>query len=69
MAYDLDKDGREEVVIIVRNVGSGSYISAKAIKYDGKSLSVLTNIDGLNKDLDPIQSLESAFNKASNPTP
>jgi hypothetical protein len=65
IAYDLDKDGGDEIVVIVRNVGTGSYISAKAIKYNGKSVMVLLGLDGLNKDVNPIQSLESAFNKSS----
>jgi hypothetical protein len=68
MAYDLDKDGSDEIVVIVRNVGTGSYLSVKAIKYDGKSISVLLALDGLNKDANPIQSLQSAFNDTSGPT-
>lgn len=68
-AYDVDKDGDDEIVVIVRSVGTGSYISARAFKYNGKTLSVLISLDGLDKDIDPVQSLESAFNKASNPTP
>jgi len=68
MTYDLDKDGSDEIVIIVRNVGTGSYLSAKAIKYNGKSARVLLSLNGLNKDVNPIQSLESAFNKSLNLT-
>jgi rRNA maturation protein Rpf1 len=67
--YDLDKDGSDEIVVIVRNVGTGSYLSVKAIKYEANSLRVLNSLGGLNKDADPIKSLESAFHNTSKATP
>ena len=63
--YDLDKDGGDEIIVVVRNVGTGNYISVTAIKYEGTSLRVLSGLDGLSKDVDPVKYLNSAFSKAS----
>jgi hypothetical protein len=67
--YDLDKDGGDEIIVIVRSVGTGNYISVTAIKYEGHSLKVLSGLDGLTKDVDPIKSLAYAFSQASGAAP
>ena len=56
---DLDQDGNEEVIVIIRSAGSGGYLSAKAIKIAGDELSVIRSAEGLAWDADPINALRS----------
>jgi PliI/PliC-like inhibitor of I-type lysozyme len=54
---DLDGDGRAEVVVIVRAVGTGGYISADAFRYRNRSLELAAAVADLDKRADPIQAL------------
>lgn len=64
-AHDLDRNGTEAIVVILRSAGTGSYLSAEAIQYTGKSLILIISVDGLEKSGNPIQALELAFKKGS----
>lgn len=54
---DIDKDGREEIVVIIRNVGTGSYLSADAYSIDKKQLKLRASVTELAKDADPLEAL------------
>jgi len=64
--YDIDDDGAVEIIVIVRNVGTGSYLSADAIQYQDASLNLLVSVGGLEKDQDPIPFLRVAYDEAYN---
>ena len=51
---DVDGDDRPEIVVIIRSVGSGGYLSADAFRYGSGSLEFIGSISGLDKAADPI---------------
>ena len=55
--HDLDGDGRPEVVVIVRAVGSGGYLSADAFRYRNRLLELAVAVADLDKSANPIQAL------------
>lgn len=63
--HDLDGDGRPEVVVIVRAVGSGGYLSADAFRYQSRSLELAVAVSDLDKSADPIQALRDKFKKTT----
>lgn len=65
-AHDIDGDAVAEVIVIVRNAGSGGYLSADAFKYKDRDLSLIASVNGLAQDEDPLQSLMIFRNKISN---
>ena len=68
--HDLDGDGRPEVVVIVRSVGSGGYLSADAFRYRTRSLEFAVSVSDLDKRADPIQALRDKLKvPAENRTP
>ena len=62
--HDLDGDGIPEVVVIVRSVGSGGYLSADAFRYRNKSLELAVAVSDLDKRADPIQALRDKLKTA-----
>ena len=64
--HDIDEDGTAEIIVIIRNVGTGSYLSADAIQYRDKSLRLLGSVGGLEKDENPILALKKAYREAPN---
>jgi len=61
--HDIDMDGKDEVIVIIRNAGTGSYLSADAIQYNEGSLTLLVTVNGLESKEDPIRALEIAHRK------
>lgn len=61
---DLDGDGRPEIVVIIRSVGSGGYLSADAFRYRTKSLEFIGSVSDLDKGADPIRAMRDKI-KAS----
>jgi len=57
---DIDGDGKPEIAVTVRCVGTGSYLSADAFAFDKKRLWLRASVDGLAKDADPIAALKKA---------
>ncbi|MDA0577931.1 MAG: MliC family protein [Verrucomicrobia bacterium] len=51
---DIDHDGSVEVVVVIRSVGTGSYLSADAFTFNGKQLHVTATASGLPKDADCV---------------
>jgi hypothetical protein len=54
---DLDGDGRDEVVVVIRSVGSGGYLSAQALAVTNKRIEVRSSVKDLPKDADPVAAL------------
>lgn len=54
---DLDGDGSPEVVVIVRSVGSGGYLSADAFQLRDEAPTLLETVAGLEPAADPIRAL------------
>lgn len=54
---DLDGDGRDELVVVIRSAGSGGYLSAQALSIANKQIEVRSSVKGLPKDADPIAAL------------
>ena len=59
--HDVDKNGTDEAIVIMRSVGTGSYLSAEAIQYKDKSLTLLVAVEGLEKNDDPVAALENSY--------
>jgi len=54
---DIDKDGTEEIIIIIRAAGTGGYLSADAFNYQSKKFNLIANVTDLPKNTDPIHKL------------
>jgi len=64
---DVDRDGREEIVIVMRSVGTGSYLTAHAITVRDKRLEMRAMVVGIAKDADPVAALLAATAKEADP--
>jgi Periplasmic lysozyme inhibitor of I-type lysozyme len=58
---DVDGDDRAEIVVIIRSVGSGGYVSADAFRYRTRSLEFIGSVSHLDKGTDPIPALRDKF--------
>jgi hypothetical protein len=56
---DLDGNDSYEIIVVIRSVGTGSYLSADAYNFDGSALMHLASVSGLAKDADPIAALRN----------
>ena len=59
---DVDGDDKPEIVVTIRTVGAGGYISADAFRYQNGSLEFTASVSDLDKKADPIQVLRGKFN-------
>lgn len=57
---DIDGDGKPELVVTVRNAGTGSYLSAAAFAFDKKRVWLQASVADLAKDADPVAALKKA---------
>ena len=57
MIQDINEDGAEEIIIIIRSAGTGGYLSADAFQYQSKLLKLIVNIIDLRKNAEPIHEL------------
>ena len=58
---DLDGDGKPEIVVTIRSVGSGGYVSADAFRYKSKLLEFIGSVSNLDKGADPVQTMRDKF--------
>ncbi|HEY6774025.1 MAG TPA: PliI family lysozyme inhibitor of I-type lysozyme [Oxalicibacterium sp.] len=58
---DVDGDGKPDIVVTVRAAGSGGFLSADAFRFDGKVLTLLSSVTGLDGNADPVAALKTAF--------
>ena len=61
---DVDGDGRDEIVVIVRCAGTGSYLSAHAFAIDQKRLVLRASVADLARDADPVSALKKTKGKS-----
>jgi hypothetical protein len=60
---DVDGNKRPEIIVNVRSVGTGSYLSAHAFAYDKQGLSFRAAVEGLPPQADPIAALRKSIRK------
>jgi len=60
---DIDGDGTAEIVVILRCVGTGGYLSADALSVKGGQLRLVAHAEGLPKDADSVRALSAAAKK------
>jgi hypothetical protein len=56
---DVQGDDRPEIIVIVRSVGTGSYLSVHAYSYDDSGLAYRASLESLAPDADPVASLRN----------
>lgn len=57
---DVDGDQQQEIVVIVRSVGTGNYLSAHAFAVAKDQLVFRAVVEGLAADADPVAALRKA---------
>ena len=58
MLADIDSDDLPEIMVVVRSVGTGSYLSAHAFSIDkDQRLILLASVEGLQSTADPVSAL------------
>lgn len=63
MLADIDGDQRPEIIVLVRSMGTGSYLSAQAFAFDKQRLIFRAAVDGLPPDAEPIATLRNSISK------
>ena len=56
---DINRDGRPEVIVVIRSAGSGGYLSADAFHFRKDALALAASKSGLPADADPVAALSS----------
>ncbi|HEY6598342.1 MAG TPA: PliI family lysozyme inhibitor of I-type lysozyme [Pseudomonadales bacterium] len=54
---DLDGDGRDEMVVVVRSVGTGGYVAAQAFSVANNRIEARSSVKDLPADADPVAAL------------
>lgn len=60
---DIDGDKKQEVIVIVRSVGTGSYQSAYAFAIANDALALLSAEENLAANADPVAVLQKTMSK------
>ena len=55
---DVDGDGKKDVVVTIRNVGTGAYLSADAFAIQGKEVKLLSHVEDLQPKANVITALK-----------
>jgi hypothetical protein len=58
---DIDSDRQPEIVVVVRSVGTGGYLSAHAIAFGKQKLVLRATVEGLPPESDPIARLRQSL--------
>lgn len=56
---DIDGDGTAEIIVVVRNVGSGAYLSADGFSVRNGRLVLTGHVGWLNADAGPVEALRA----------
>jgi hypothetical protein len=59
LVEDVDRDGRPEVVVLVRSAGTGGYQQADAFAIGSRRVSLRASVANLAKDADPMAALRA----------
>jgi len=54
---DLNRDGKNEIIVVVRSAGSGGYLSADAYRLQKGALALVASKSGLPANADPVAEL------------
>ncbi len=54
---DLDGDGRDEMVVVMRSAGSGGYVAAQAFSVANNRIEARSSVKDLPADADPVAAL------------
>ena len=65
---DIDRDGHDEIIVVMRSVGTGGYLIAHAITVREKRLEMRATVVGLPKDADPVAALMAVTAKEADPS-
>jgi len=60
---DVDGDREQEVIVVVRSVGTGNYLSAHAFAVAEGTLIFRAAVEGLAADADPVAALRKSGNR------
>lgn len=60
MLADVGGDPQPEIVVVVRSVGTGGYVSAQAFSVAADKLIFRAAVEGLSADADPVAALRKA---------
>ena len=60
---DIDGDQQPEIIVTVRSVGTGGYISVHAFAFKKKNLLVRAFVEGLRPDADPVAAVRKSLRK------
>ena len=60
---DVDGDQQPEIIVTVRSVGTGGYLSAHAFSFDKKKLILRATVEGLPPKADPVLTLRKSNRK------
>ena len=65
MLSDINGDTQQEIIVVVRSVGTGSYLSAHAFTIDdgGQNLTQISIVEGLQPESDPVSALKKFGSK------
>ncbi len=64
-ARDIDHDGTQELVVVIRSVGTGGYLSAYAFTLANDAIAVLAQVTGLQPTASVVDALEKGVFKQS----
>jgi hypothetical protein len=63
MLADINGDQQQEVVVTIRSIGTGNYISAHAFAVTNDKLVFLAEVEGLAANADPVAALRKSIKK------
>ena len=67
LLQDLDRDGRPELVVVLRSAGSGAFLSADAWSFGDRRIARRASVNGLLPDADPLPALAARVRRATAP--
>jgi hypothetical protein len=60
---NLNGDDTLEIIVVLRSVGSGGYLSADAFRYRARSLDWMVSVADLDKRVDPVAALKHKLDR------
>jgi hypothetical protein len=64
---DLDRDGRPELVVVVRAAGTGGFLSADAFTFGNRRIARRATVKELAYDADPLPALRARIRRTTAP--